>query len=74
MPARKKSLKVGAKVSWRTSQGETTGKIVRKAEKPLKIKGFEVKASADSPAYVVRSDKSGKKAAHKAGALRAKKS
>ena len=52
-----KTLKAGDKVSWNTSQGETTGKVVRKQTRPMKIKGHEVKASKENPEYVVKSDK-----------------
>jgi len=65
-----KNLKAGDKVAWNTSQGETTGKVVRKQTSSTKIKGHEVKASPDNPEYIVRSDKSGAEAAHKPEALR----
>lgn len=68
----KKSLRAGTRVSWNTSQGETTGKIVRKATRPLKVKDFKIAASKDTPRYVVRSEKTGKTAAHKASALKRK--
>ncbi len=67
-----KSLKTGDKVAWKTSQGETTGKVLKKQTRPTKIKGHEVKASASSPQYMVQSDKTGAKAAHKASALKKK--
>ncbi len=58
-------LKHGDKVSWNTSQGRTGGKVVRKQTTPTRIKGHAVKASKDNPEYIVESDKSGKRAAHK---------
>ncbi|MDM9628142.1 DUF2945 domain-containing protein [Rhizobium sp. S152] len=58
-------LKQGDKVSWNTSQGRTEGKIVRKQTTPTKIKSHVVKASKDNPEYIVESEKSGKRAAHK---------
>ena len=60
-----KSLKAGTKVSWETSQGKTTGKVVKTTTKTEKIDGFTAKASKDNPKVVVKSEKSGKKAAHK---------
>ncbi|EJB07981.1 Protein of unknown function (DUF2945) [Rhizobium leguminosarum bv. trifolii WSM597] len=60
-----KQLKKGDEVSWDTSQGETEGKVVKKQTSPTKIKGHKVKASAAEPQYIVESDKSGKRAAHK---------
>lgn len=65
-----KHLKKGDEVSWDTSQGETEGKVVKKQASPTKIKGHKVKASAAEPQYIVESDKSGKRAAHKPDELR----
>ncbi len=64
-----RNLKTGDKVSWNTSQGETTGKVVRKQTTATRIKGHQVKASEADPQYIVESDKSGKRAAHKPGHL-----
>ncbi|MET0599266.1 MAG: DUF2945 domain-containing protein [Mesorhizobium sp.] len=57
-------------MSWDTSQDETYGKVVRKQTSPTKIKGHEVAASKENPQYIVESDKSGKRAAHKPEELR----
>lgn len=65
-----KDLKAGDKVKWDTSQGETKGKVVRKQTTPTQIKGHKVAASKDNPEYIVKSDKSGKIAAHKPTELR----
>jgi hypothetical protein len=65
-----KSLRPGDRVSWQTSQGETTGKVVKKATRPTKIKTHKVAASKSNPEYIVESDKSGKRAAHKPSALK----
>ncbi|NWJ27722.1 DUF2945 domain-containing protein [Rhizobium sp. RM] len=65
-----KDLSKGDKVAWNTSQGETTGKVIRKQTSPTKIKGHEVKATKDEPQYIVESEKSGKRAAHKPDQLR----
>ena len=64
-----KTLRKGDRVSWETSQGRTTGKVVRKAVSPTQIKGHKVAASADNPEYVVKSAKSGDLAAHRPEAL-----
>lgn len=66
----KKEPKPGDEVSWETSQGETHGKVVRKQTSRTKIKGHEVAASKDDPQYIVESDKSGARAAHKPEALK----
>jgi len=65
-----KSLKVGDRVAWSTSQGDTRGKVVKKQRTPTNIKTHKVTASKEKPEYIVKSDKSGKLAAHKAGALK----
>lgn len=65
-----KSVKVGDKVSWDSSGGHSTGKVIKKLTSPTAIKGHKVAASADNPEYLVESDKSGKQAAHKAEALK----
>lgn len=64
-----KSLKKGDKVSWNTSQGRTHGTVVRKQTSATHIKSHKVSASKDDPEYIVKSDKSGDLAAHKAEAL-----
>jgi hypothetical protein len=56
-----KTLKAGDKVAWRSSGG----RVERKLTSPGKIKGHEIAASHDNPEFLVRSDKSGKVAAHK---------
>jgi hypothetical protein len=65
-----KQLKAGDQVAWDTSQGETRGKVVRKQTTPTKIKSHKVAASPENPEYIVKSDKSGKIAAHKPTELR----
>jgi plastocyanin len=65
-----KTLKAGDKVKWGTSQGETHGVVEKKQTAPTKIKGHKVAASKDDPQYIVKSDKSGAKAAHKPEELR----
>ncbi len=62
-------FKKGDHVQWNTSQGKTTGKIVKKLTSETEIKGHKVAASADSPQYLVESDTSGEQAAHKPDAL-----
>ena len=64
------SLKRGDAVRWKTSQGTTSGKVEKKLTAPTKIKGHRVAASKDNPEYLVVSDKSGEKAAHKPGSLK----
>ncbi|RCJ25812.1 hypothetical protein A6S26_15090 [Nostoc sp. ATCC 43529] len=63
-------FKKGDRVEWKTSQGETTGKVVKKVTSPTDIKKHHVAASEDNPQYIVESDKTGKEAAHKPDALK----
>ncbi len=59
------TIKPGDEVSWNTSQGQTKGKVEKKVTRPTKIKNHHVAASSDNPEYIVKSEKSGKEAAHK---------
>lgn len=65
-----KDLKPGDKVEWSSSGGESVGKVVKKVTSPMKIKSHKVAASPDNPEYLVESDKSGGRAAHKPGSLK----
>ena len=60
----------GDRVSWNTSQGRTQGEIVERKTKDFEFAGQHFTASADEPAFIVQSDKSGDRAAHKESALR----
>ena len=62
--------KVGDKVSWDSSGGHSTGKVVKKQTSPTQIKGHKVAASKDNPQHIVKNEKSGKIAAHKASELK----
>jgi hypothetical protein len=65
-----KQLKKGDKVEWNTSQGKTHGTVEKKQTSTTHIKGHKVAATKDDPQYIVKSDKSGKKAAHKPSELK----
>lgn len=65
-----KSFKKGDSVEWKTSQGTTSGKVEKKLTSPTDIKGHHVAASKENPEYLVKSDKSGKEAAHKPDSLK----
>lgn len=65
-----RDFKRGDKVEWDSSGGHSQGTVVRKATSPMKIKGHKVAASPENPEFVVRSDKSGKPAAHKPESLK----
>lgn len=67
--AKDDDLHEGDKVSWNTSQGETHGTVAERLTDDTQIKGTKVTASDDDPRYLVESDKTGAKAAHKSDAL-----
>lgn len=66
----RKPLKPGDTVTWNTSQGETTGKVVKKVTATAKVKGHTAKASKSAPQFKVKSAKTGKSAIHKAASLK----
>ncbi|MEH2044894.1 DUF2945 domain-containing protein [Nostoc sp.] len=63
-------FKKGDRVEWNTSQGKTTGKVVKKLTSPTDIKEHHIAASEANPEYLVESDQTGKQAAHKPDALK----
>ncbi len=65
-----KTFRKDEKVEWDSSGGHSVGKVVKKITKPTQIKGHKVAASPENPEYIVQSDKSGKKAAHKPSSLK----
>lgn len=65
-----KKLHKGDDVNWRSHGATTEGKVVEEITKDTEAAGRTVRASEDNPQYRVRSDKSGKEAVHKPGALR----
>jgi len=60
----------GDRVRWRTPQGETVGRVEKLLTEETYIERHKVAASEDNPEYLVRSEKSGKLAAHRPEALR----
>ncbi|MDJ1114764.1 DUF2945 domain-containing protein [Microbacterium dauci] len=68
------TLSKGDRVSWSTSQGRTRGKVVEERTRDFQFEGQRFTASADEPAYIVESEKTGARAAHKGSALRKLKS
>lgn len=67
-------LSKGDRVSWNTPQGRTHGTIVERRTSDFDFEGQHFTASSDEPAYIVESEKSGSKAAHKGSALNKLKS
>lgn len=65
-----KELARGDRVSWNTSQGRTRGRVVERRVRDFEFAGQQFTASEDDPAFIVESEKSGNRAAHKGSALR----
>ncbi|HEY9909463.1 MAG TPA: DUF2945 domain-containing protein [Thermosynechococcaceae cyanobacterium] len=63
-------LKKGDRVKWSTSQGKTEGTVEKKLTEPMDIKSHHVNASEENPEYLVKSEKTGKEAAHKPDSLK----
>ena len=63
-------LREGDRVAWSHSRGTSHGKVVEVATTSGKIEDFAYEASEDDPRYIVESDDTGARAAHKAEALR----
>lgn len=63
------ALSKGDEVHWNTSQGKTTGTLVQKRVSDFEFDGQHFKPSDDDPYWIVESEKTGKRAAHKESAL-----
>jgi DUF2945 family protein len=59
----------GDRVSWSTHGATAEGEVIRKITSDTEAGGRTVRASADDPQYLVRSDNGGE-AVHKPDALR----
>lgn len=64
-----KDLSTGDSVSWKTHGTTTEGTVTKKVTSRTEAGGRTVAATKDEPQYVVESEKSGKEAVHKPGAL-----
>lgn len=59
----------GDHVSWKTHGTTTEGVVEKKITEDTEAAGRTVRASPEDPQFLVTSDKSGKEAVHKPGAL-----
>ena len=59
----------GDRVTWKSHGGTAEGEVLKKITEDTEAAGRTVRASADEPQYLVRSDKSGGEAVHKPDAL-----
>jgi len=65
-----KSLSKGDTVTWSSHGQQVHGTVEEKITEETQAAGRTVKASKDDPQYKVKSDKTGKEAVHKPGALK----
>ena len=63
-------LKKGDRVSWNSPQGRTHGTISERRTSDFTFDGQKFTASSDEPSFIVESEKTGAKAAHKGSALK----
>ena len=64
------AISKGDRVSWGTPQGPTHGTAVEKRTREFQHDKQTFKASEDEPYWIVESEKSGSRAAHKESSLR----
>ena len=62
-------MKAGTRVSWNTPQGRTRGQVIERKTSDFQLDGHIFRASEDNPMFVVESEGSGARAAHRADAL-----
>ncbi len=65
------TISKGDKISWNTPQGSTHGVAQERKVEDFTFDGQQFRASSDAPYWIVKSDKSGKEAAHKESSLEA---
>jgi hypothetical protein len=63
-------FKKGDRVRWQSHGGEAIGEVLKAITSDTEAAGRTVRASTDEPQYLVRSEKSGGEAVHKASALK----
>ena len=69
-PMTEQELKRGDRVEWNYRGRTVAGRVQRKLTAPAEIGGRRANASPEDPRYVVKSDKTGKEAAHRRAVLR----
>ena len=65
-----RDFKRGDHVSWNSEAGRVRGTVVRVHKRNFKVNGYTHHASAESPQYQIKSDRTGHVAFHKGSALR----
>jgi hypothetical protein len=64
------AIRKGTAVSWNTSQGRTDGHAVEKRTQQFQFEKQTFNASEDEPYWIVESERTGARAAHKESTLR----
>jgi Hypervirulence associated proteins TUDOR domain len=62
--------RIGEKVGWNSSSGQSVGKVVAKVISATRIKGHRVAATPENPQFIAKSHKKGAEAAYKPFALK----
>ena len=65
----KHEFKVGDHVGWNSEAGRVRGTIKKKVTTAIKFKTYTVRATAEEPQYLIKSDKTDHLAMHKGAAL-----
>ena len=66
----KNEFKVGDHVKWNSEAGRVCGTIKKKVTSAIKFKTYTVRATAEEPQYLIKSDKTDHMAMHKGAALK----
>ena len=66
----KHEFKVGDHVVWNSEAGRVRGTIKKKVTSAIKFKTYTVRATAEEPQYLIKSDKTDHLAMHKGAALK----
>ncbi|RKR74869.1 DUF2945 domain-containing protein [Frondihabitans australicus] len=65
-----KNIRVHDRVSWRSSQGRVRGVVVERRNTDSEFDGQAFTATREDPVFIVESEKTAARAAHKGTALR----
>jgi hypothetical protein len=66
----KNEFKVGDHVEWNSEAGHVRGTIKKMVTSTIKFKTYTVRATAEEPQYLIKSDKTDHMAMHKGAALK----
>jgi hypothetical protein len=66
----KEAFRIGDHVEWNSEAGRVRGTIKKKITSAITFKGYTVRASAEEPQYLIKSDTTEHLAMHKGAALK----